>query len=382
MTRKVTFLPYKARSILNKHKHPDHWFWSRYTAYPYKGCQHGCEFCYSRESKYAPHEDIADFAYLIKIKENALELAAQSACQSAQRYYLFGRLPASRAQIRALSQNVRNLPGAGFSGAAAFTLPAGAARPGPAQGDQPQVARLGAVQHHPHISIAARRCDQPHGAPGSHRRSSVSRPCASWPKPAFAPASAFMPILPDLCDTPENLELVIRQTADNGGQFVLASSLTLADQQKAFFMDFLKDNFPELYPRYQQLYPVKSYSPANNHWPQIGIKVREICQQVGIPDRMPRPIRPGEKRALNKRAAEMLANKTYSMELEGEEDRRIWPYRKAFWAIEDFPQDIGLVYDRMGLKGLQSIQNVGPSIGKQIEQLIIEDKSAKRQESA
>jgi DNA repair photolyase len=41
----VEFVPYRPRTILNKHKRPDHWFWTRYTAYPYKGCQHRCLFC-------------------------------------------------------------------------------------------------------------------------------------------------------------------------------------------------------------------------------------------------------------------------------------------------------------------------------------------------
>jgi len=86
---------------------------------------------------------------------------------------------------------------------------------------------------------------------------------------------------------------------------------------------------------------------------------------------MPRPVLPGEKRALNKQAAELLADRTYTMELEGADAAHIWPYRKAAWAVEELRQDIGLVYRQMGLKGLQSIQGVGPSIGKQIEQFII-----------
>jgi len=192
----------------------------------------------------------------------------------------------------------------------------------------------------------------------------------------------FMPILPGLCDTRENLELVIRQTADNGGQFVLAAPLTLADQQKAYFMNYLQANRSDLYSSYLRLYPEKSYGPAGESWLRIGRQVREICQRVGIPDRMPRPILPGEKRALNKRAAELLADKTYTMELEGEPDMRIWPYRKAAWALEDLLQDIGLVYAQLGLKGLQSIQGVGPSIGKQIEAFILSRNSSAQDEIA
>jgi DNA repair photolyase len=46
MTRRTEFVTYRPKTILNKHKRPDHWFWVRYTAYPYKGCIHGCEFWY------------------------------------------------------------------------------------------------------------------------------------------------------------------------------------------------------------------------------------------------------------------------------------------------------------------------------------------------
>ena len=44
--------------------------------------------------------------------------------------------------------------------------------------------------------------------------------------------TCMMPILPDLCDTDENLEPVVRWTAEHGGAFVMAGGLTLADQQR------------------------------------------------------------------------------------------------------------------------------------------------------
>jgi DNA repair photolyase len=74
MARRTEFMGYRPRTILNKHKRPDHWFWTRYTAYPYKGCQHRCHFCYCRERKYCPFEDLNDFGYVIQVKENAPDL--------------------------------------------------------------------------------------------------------------------------------------------------------------------------------------------------------------------------------------------------------------------------------------------------------------------
>ena len=74
MGRRTVFVPYRPKTILNKGKRADHWFWSRYSAYPYVGCQHDCLFCYLRERKYCPFNDLNDFGYVIKVKENAPEL--------------------------------------------------------------------------------------------------------------------------------------------------------------------------------------------------------------------------------------------------------------------------------------------------------------------
>ena len=84
MSQRTRFVCYQPKSILNKGKRADHWFWTRYSAYPYLGCQHGCAFCYSRERKYIPHkpqdpdatydEEVDEFSHLIKIKENAPQL--------------------------------------------------------------------------------------------------------------------------------------------------------------------------------------------------------------------------------------------------------------------------------------------------------------------
>jgi DNA polymerase/3'-5' exonuclease PolX len=73
---------------------------------------------------------------------------------------------------------------------------------------------------------------------------------------------------------------------------------------------------------------------------------------------------------LNKRIVEALAERLYHMEIEDAPDYRIWNYRKAAWAVEDLEQDIGLVYRTMGLRGLQSIENVGVKMGVVIENLI------------
>ena len=151
---------------------------------------------------------------------------------------------------------------------------------------------------------------------------------------------------------------------------MLPGLLTLSDQQKAYFLGVLRARFPDLVDLYHSLYPEESYGPVSNRSKEVGLRVREFCGQYGIRDRVPRPIIPGDRHTLNKRTVEVLAERIYAMELSGEPSYRVWSYRKAAWTIEDLEQGLGLVYQTLGSKGLQSIENVGPAMGRVIEQIL------------
>ena len=358
------------RQVLNKHKRPDHWFWTRYTAHPYIGCQHGCEFCYCRENKYAPYDEIKDFPYVIKVKENAPELLLKGLAKAPKDTVFLGDYQPAEKKFILTRKMLQVCLEMDFP---VFILER-----------SPLVLRdldlLQEINRKTHATVAfsvihtaqspnaARISSLEHLAPAPAKRFEAMEILA---KAGIRTGICFMPILPGLCDSTENLEQVITTAADHGGQFVLASTLTLADQQKQYFFEVLKSGFPDLISHYQALYPPDSYGPAGDTWLSVSRKVREICSRVGIPDRQPRPLIPGEKRLLNKRAAEMLADTTYTLELENAPAGDIWPYRKAAWAIEDLKQELGLVYQKMGLAGLKSIGGISESIGRQIETLIL-----------
>jgi DNA polymerase/3'-5' exonuclease PolX len=82
---------------------------------------------------------------------------------------------------------------------------------------------------------------------------------------------------------------------------------------------------------------------------------------------MKRPIIRGEEFPTNKRIAALLAEKVYEMEITGENESRVWAYRRASWAVEELEEDIKLIYERMGRKGLEGIKWVGESLAKVIE---------------
>jgi DNA repair photolyase len=375
VTRRTVFIPYRPKSVLNKHKRPDHWFWTRYTAYPYIGCQHGCEFCYCRERKFSPYDDPQDFAHLIKVKENAPELLRRALSRAEVDLVFTGDYQPAERKFGLSRKMLEVCLELGFP---VFVLER-----------SPLLLRdldlLREIHARARVVVAFSVISAP-GSPGYDRIRRMERLTPS-PEKRFAameqlaaagiPAGAcFMPILPGLCDDDANLENVVRWTAGHGGRFLLAGGLTLADQQRDYFFDVLGQRFPDLSALYASLYPSGSYGPSGWDWPRLALRIRRLCAQYGLRDRMPRPIIPGDKRTLNKRLVEALANHAYTLELDRAPSQKIWAYRKAAWAIEDLPQEIGLLYRALGLKGLQSIPDVGPSLGRWLETALIQlDKS-------
>lgn len=380
MSRRVRFVPYRPKTILNKHKRADHWFWTRYSAYPYLGCQHGCEFCYCREQKYSPYDDPTDFAYLIKVKENAPDLLRRALSRTPVDMIFTGDYQPAERKFRLSRQMLEVCHELGFP---VFVL-----ERSPRVLDDLDL--LKAIHEKARVMVAfsiistpdspnyEQVCQMEHLAPKAEKRFEAMRKLAAAGIPT---GTVAMPLLPGLCDDEVTLKSVARWTAEYGGGFMLASGLTLSDQQKKYFFSVLDERFPDLLPMYQRLYPKKSYGQAGAGWRETGLRVREGCAKYGIPDRMPRPIIPGDKRALNRRIVERLANKVYTLELENAPNYQVWAYRKAAWAVEDLEQDIGLVYRTMGFKGLQSVPNVGKKLGREIEkwlkaELKLEDKDA------
>jgi DNA repair photolyase len=374
MTRRTVFLPYRPKTVLNKGKRADHWFWTRYSAYPYVGCQHACLFCYCRERKYCPFDDLNDFGYVIKVKENAPELLRKALSRVPMDMVATGDYQPAEKKFEVSRRMLEVCLELGF--------PVSVLERSPLvlrdldlikeiNAQAPSVVFFSVISA-PDSPTYERVRELENLAPRMERRYAAMEQVA---RAGILTGVSLMPILPGLCDTDENLDATIRWTAEHGGRFVVAGGLTLADQQRDYFFRVLRDRFPDLLPLYERMYPhpTASYGGIRTGDPHaIGRRIRELCQQYGISDRLPRPIIPGDKRALNKRIVEMLANECYRMQLENAPQQPIWAYRKAAWAIEDTEQDIGLIYRTMGRRGLESIENVGPKMAGVVEGLLAE----------
>ncbi len=70
--------------------------------------------------------------------------------------------------------------------------------------------------------------------------------------------------------------------------------------------------------------------------------------------------------AVNKRIAERLFLKAYDLELEQAKQYRIWAYRKAAWAVDEWTESVAEIYDAGGESGLRELPGIGKRLAGEI----------------
>ena len=363
----VRYVPYQAKKVVNVYRHIDGWFWNKYSAHPYVGCQYGCEYCYWRDEKYnmlareKGAQGLDDpFSQYIKVKVNAAELLKRELSRLQKDIIVTGDYQPAEVKFKLSRDMLEVCLELGF--------------PVLINEKSPLVLRdldlikkinnkswaciLWSIAHH--SSKGYREIFEPNAPTIESRFEAMGR----ISREGILTGTAFMPILPFICDHDENLEAVVEKTAENGGKFVLAGSLTMSGAQATRYTQTLRKYYPDLVEKYKQIYD-NGYSPKQEYFGPVGRRVKKFCEKYGIKDRMPRHIQPG-RLAANKKIAEILFNETYHMEIEGAEEYKIWAYRKAAWAIDELDEDVKAVYERSGVDGLRAIPGIGKKLSKRI----------------
>ncbi|MGD9130985.1 MAG: radical SAM protein [Candidatus Bathyarchaeota archaeon] len=362
----VQYISYKPKKILNSHKHADSWFWDKYSAHPYIGCEYGCEYCYNRESKYSPYSNPDDYSKIIKIKENAPELLRKELSKVPKDIVIVGdyqpieeKTELSRKMLQVCLDN---------------KFPVSLLEKSPlVLRDIDLIEEINKTSWSSvTFSIITTKDDETRRLfePGAPPTSSRFRAIKEFSDRGILTGVAFMPILPFIYDSDENLEAVVKATAEHGGKFVLAGGLTLASTQREWYYKVLAEHYPELTPKYQRLYG-DNYGPECSYAGEIGKKVSRLCQKYGIEDRMPRYV-PDGPLAVNRQMSERLQNMVYRMELDCASKYRIWAYRKAAWTLEELTESVAEIYAKKGRKGLETLKGIGKSLSEEIERQLQE----------
>ena len=358
----IEYHPYQARSMVNKLKHVDDWLWVSYTLNPYRGCAHLCVYCDARDNQYGLS---ATFEQVVYCKENAVEVLEKQLPRLKRGIVGTGGVCDAYQPIEAERRITRRI----LETLARHRFPVEVLT------KSDLVLRdLGVLQEIDSVAwagvlftittfdpVVARRFE-PY-APSSERRLAALERVA---EAGLTTGVMLCPYLPGISDDEAHLEEVVQRAKDAGAQFVFHGGLTLKEgPQKTRFLETLERYYPHLLPRYEQLYS-SGYSPQGEYSCQVGQLAREICRRHTVPDRMSRPILPGEEFVVNKRITERLLLRAYEMDLEGGADYRIWAYRKAAWTVDEWPEDIAGLHAARGEAGLRELPGVGQSLAAQI----------------
>jgi DNA repair photolyase len=102
------------------------------------------------------------------------------------------------------------------------------------------------------------------------------------------------PILPGISDRPEQLRDVAKAAREAGATGVWTNLLFLRPGTREHFLEHLAQDWPELLPRYRELYRNRAYLPADETTP-VRRRVSALARELGVADRRIRPAEPARE---------------------------------------------------------------------------------------
>lgn len=333
----IHYRVYKAKRVLNKYKHVDSWFWNKYSAHPYVGCEHACEYCYARADKYLHTDTPDDFSRIIKVKRNAPELLRKELGKVEKGIIATADYQPAERKF-GLSQKMLEVVGE-------LEFPVHVIEKSDLVLKDLDVLKEIHERTWACVSFSFSTVDEdvseifePVAPPPSRRLEAMGEIADA----GILTGANLMPILPFITDSPDMMEDVVKEVKEHGGKFVLVGGLTLDNNVKTRYFRLLKEKFPELVPTYEELYGSER---IEEHYKRIGKEIREICKRYGVKNRIPRYCL-----NFNQKVAEKLFDKVYRVELE--DKKKAWVYRKVAWAVDELNADIRDIEDLRTLPGV------------------------------
>ncbi|WP_405080567.1 SPL family radical SAM protein [Paenibacillus chitinolyticus] len=291
-----------AKQVLNPVKTPAMPF--EHSINPYRGCQHGCSFCYAR----AMHAFLGlngddTFQTNILMKENAPEALREQlrkAARSRKGLAGIGRIaigtatdPYQQAEGRA------KLTRGCLEALTEYPVPLTITTRSPLiLRDLDLLRKLPVYAVNISLNTLNRttwRNFEP-GAPSPAKRLETVRALTD----AGIPTGIFMaPMLPYITDGRDELEELVAAAAEHGAQFVMASYLRLsASDVKVWFFETIRRHYPQLVGKYAGLYAASAYAPREYRDP-VRRFVDELLERYGLRDmdEEEEAPRPGERTA-------------------------------------------------------------------------------------
>ena len=266
------------RSALNRVQGmPFNW-----TLNPYRGCTHGCHYCFARRYHVQFEMNTDDeFASVILVKKNFVEVLHHELDRPAwtREQVAFGTATDPYQPIEGHYRLTRR----SIEVLARASTPIGLITKGPmVVRDKDVLLQLSkAAPCTVHMSVPtvdedAWRILEPGTAHPLQRLRAV-RELAD----AGINAGVLMaPIVPGFSSSRSKLERTVKAIADHGARFVGCNVMHLEDGTRTHFMKFIEREFPAMTPRFDRLY-AKKYAPES-YRKEVGAMVRVLQERYGL----------------------------------------------------------------------------------------------------
>jgi DNA repair photolyase len=256
----------------------------------YRGCEHACNYCYARANKYLIHKDEKDFDQTIFVKINAADLLRKELAKLKKRCMIFLNSASDPYQIceekYGITRKVLEVINEYKFPCHIMTKSNLILR---------DLDLLKNINENAFCTVSFTITTF------NKRLLEIFEPRAPEPEKRLEAMNIisengiytgvfFMPIIPYITDSEENIENVVRKSKEKGAKYVIYSTLTLRDVQRERFMNLLKENFPDIFKTYEKLYG-ENQSPNKDYQKMLEKRLDIILKKHLMPKRIIYPLR-------------------------------------------------------------------------------------------
>src|SRR4051812_10080713 len=287
----IRFYEVRAKSALNRVPKASQMPF-RWTVNPYRGCTHGCKFCFARPTHtYLAFDADRDFEREIVVKVNLPEvLRAELARPSWKREHV--ALGTNTDPYQWAESRYRLMPGIWEALRDADT-PCSVLTKSPLLLRDLDLLRELAEQvgftanlSVPTLDEKAWRATEPHTPHPRKRLEAV----AELNRAGIPTGVLIAPLMPGINDAPEQVDPILELAAEAGATSIGGVALHLRGEVRGIFFDWLRSQRPDLVPRYEALYRRGAYAPSAERQ-RLAHLVRRHARDPAAPDRVGRLIR-------------------------------------------------------------------------------------------
>ena len=254
----------------------------------YRGCEHGCKYCYAMYS----HQYLGSEQYFedIYIKTNIIELLEEQLSNPSWKREVVN-IGGVTDSYQPIEEQYKLMPDILRLMIKYKTPCIISTKSDLILRDFELIEKLASITY---VNIAAtitcmdeniRRKIEPNGVESLRRFSMLKE----FAKTNASTGLHFMPIIPYITDGRDNVDSLYSQANDSKVDYVLPGTLYLRGKTRVVFFDFIKQEFPDLYPVLQELY--KTGSAGKEYKDKLYLMVNELRAKYNLSSSYSKPMK-------------------------------------------------------------------------------------------